>query len=102
MAVRKSAEEDVTVSGTVIEWMAKSSSALSAGGFTKITTNEQISQISANYKKMTVWGEIIVTLHPVTELSVRINMKSTANVDNIWALLSSPNKKILSKFKENL
>ena len=102
MAVRDYAEEDVTVSGTVSEWMAKSSSALTDGGFTKITSNEKLSQISANYNEMTVSGEIIVTLHPATELSVRINIKSTAKADNIWVLFSSPNKKIHSAFKEKL
>jgi hypothetical protein len=49
---------------------------------------------------LTVWGEIIVTLSPEAD-NVKINAKSTANADNIFALFSSPNQKILDQFKNN-
>jgi hypothetical protein len=33
---------------------------------------------------------------------VKINAKSTANIDNIFALLTSPNQKILDQFINNI
>ena len=136
MAVRKSSEETLTVTGNVDEWIQKSIQALTVGGFSNIIPNSQLRQITADYKKLTVWGEIIVTLHPVNaslnvqinsgisnsnvsdsvimgdthhhhysqpeNKSVRIQIKSSANVDNLWALFSSPNKKIINRFKGHI
>lgn len=101
MAIRKSKEENYSVNGTLDEWMRKCEQALNNGGFTKITSNKLINQLTANYKKFTVWGEIIITL--VEENSkVKIQVSSTANVDNLFALINSPNQKIIDQFKNNL
>lgn len=100
MAVRKSQEETFSVKGDTKEWLTKAEQALYKGGFTNIKINNLISQITGDYKKLYVWGEIIVTLLPEAG-NVKINAKSTANSDNIFALFSSPNQKILQQFKNN-
>jgi len=101
MAIRKSKEENFEVSGTIEDWKSNVEKALEKGEFTSIKTNNILNQINANYKKLTVWGEISITL---TENNgkIKINVISTANSDNIFALFSSPNKVILENFKNNL
>jgi hypothetical protein len=101
MAIRKSKEENFAVKGNAEEWLTKAEQALLKGGFTNIRTIEILNQITGDYKKLTVWGEIIITLLPDAD-NLKINTKSTANVDNIFALFSSPNQKILDEFKSNL
>ena len=100
MAVRKSQEETFSVKGDTKEWLTKAEQALYKGGFANVKTNKLLNQISGEYKKLSVWGEIIVTLLPDAD-HVKINAKSTANSDNIFALFSSPNQKILQQFKNN-
>lgn len=101
MAIRKSKEENFEVNGTIEDWKTKVEKALEIGEFTSIKSNNILNQINANYKKLTVWGEISVTL---TENNgkVKINAVSTANSDNVFALFNSPNKVILDNFKNNL
>ncbi len=50
---------------------------------------------------MTVVGKIEIVLSE-KEKGIEINVKTTANSDNIFALFSSPNDKIMNAFKENL
>jgi len=92
MAVRKGKEETFSVKGNTEEWLTKAEQALHKGGFANVKTNKLLNQITGYYKKLTVWGEIIVTLSPEAD-NVKINAKSTANADNIFALFSSPNQK---------
>jgi len=101
MAIRKSKEEFFSVLGNTEEWLLKSEKALYKGGFTNVKISRLLNQITGEYKKLTVWGEIIVTLHPDTD-QIKISAKSTANADNIFALFSSPNQKILNQFKSNI
>lgn len=101
MAVRKSLQEQMVVAGIREEWLKKCARALKSSGFTKVTTNGTLYQIEANYKKFTTWGTILITLTPDGN-DTRITAVSTANVDNVYALFKSPNKAILSKFKEGL
>jgi hypothetical protein len=100
MAVRKSKEETFSVKGDIDEWMKKGEKALQNGGFSNVKKNKLFNQLTADYKKMTVVGDIIVTLIP-EENNIKINTKSTANVDNIFALFNSPNQKILDQFKNS-
>ena len=100
MAVRKSKEETFSVKGNTEEWLMKAEQALQKGGFANVKTNKLLNQITGDYKKLTVWGQIIVTLLPEAD-NVKINAKSTANTDNIYALFRSPNQKILDQFKNN-
>ena len=101
MAIRKSKEENFEVNGTLEDLKLKVENALKKGEFTSINTNNFLNQITANYKKLTVWGEISITL---TENNgkVKIVAVSTANSDNVFALFNSPNKVILDNFKNNL
>ena len=101
MAIRKSMQEEMVVSGAREEWLQKCARALESSGFTKATTNAALYQIEANYKKFTTWGTILITLAPAGN-DTKITAVSTANMDNIYALFKSPNKTILSKFKEGL
>ena len=101
MAIRKSKEENFEVKGTLEDLKLKVENALKNGEFTSINTNNVLNQIRANYKKLTVWGEISVTLIENND-KVKIVAVSTANSDNIFALFNSPNKVILDNFKNNL
>ena len=101
MAVRKSKEENFEVKGTIEEWKSKVMNSLEKGEFTSIKNNDTLNQITANYKKLTVWGEITITLLENSD-KIKISAVSTANSDNIFALFNSPNKIILDNFKNNL
>lgn len=101
MAIRKSAEEEFVVKGNIDEWLLRCQKALEAGGFKNIKFNQLISQFEAGYKTFKVYGELVITLIPQND-GVLLKLKSTGNIDNVWALLKSPNVVILSKFKESL
>ena len=98
---RKSKEENFQLNGDLAEVIQKCQDALEKGEFTKINLNETINQVTANYKKLSVWGEIKITLTNINE-KTNVNAVSTANSDNLFALFSSPNDKILNQFKKNL
>ena len=99
MAIRKSLEETISVNGEREMWIEKCKNSLTKAGFKNITANSATFQISGDYKKFTVYGEILLTLLPENN-STKIIMKATANMDNIYALFNSPTKAILSKFKD--
>ena len=103
MGVRKSKEENFQINGSLSEVIEKCYRALQNGGFKKIRFNETINQFEADYKQVvgTIWGEIKITL-TVNSGLVNVNVVAWANVDNIYALFSSPIDKILLKFKSNL
>lgn len=101
MAVRKTIDDTFVVSGGREQWLPRCKQALANGGFTKVEANEAFGQIKADFKKFTVYGSIEVTLLPEGQ-NTKVIAKATANVDNIFALFSSPGKKILNAFKENL
>lgn len=101
MAIRKSMQEEMVVSGAREDWLQKCITALESSGFTKVTTNAVLRQIEAKYRKFMTWGTIMITLTPAGN-DTKITSVSTAHVDSIYALFKSPNKTILSKFKESL
>ena len=101
MAIKKSKEENFQVNGNASEIKKKCLVALNNGGFSKISSNDLLNEISANYKKATVIGKIQITLAEQND-KTNIFVKSTANSDNIFALFSSPNDKIMSAFKDKL
>jgi hypothetical protein len=101
MAIRKSMEEDIHVNGQKQEVMSKCNNALNKGGFKDISVSDNLSQLSAKYSKITVCGEIIVSLLPEAN-GTRIHLKTTANVDNVFALFNSPNKAIMNAFKSGI
>lgn len=101
MAARKSKEQNFEVIGNISEVREKCLNALNNGGFNKVLSNDLLNEISAKYKKATVIGKIQIVLTERNK-KTNINVKSTANSDNIFALFSSPNDKIMNAFKENL
>lgn len=101
MAIRKGKEHNFQVDKNLSEVKEKCLSALKRGGFSKISSNDLLNELSANYKKATVVGKIQIVLIE-NDGKTKINVKTTANADNVFALFSSPNDKILNKFKDNL
>lgn len=101
MAIRKSVEENFVVSGKREDWLTKCDNSLKSNGFKNIKTSNTIFQITADYKKATCVGEILVTLQPDGD-NTKINAKATANTDNIFALFKSPGKTILEAFKSGI
>lgn len=102
MAIRKSMDEEIVVLGDRDQWLKKCEESLNKEGFSKIDINNSLYQINGNYKKWTIWGEILITLKPYSEKETTIVIKSTSNIDNIFALFKSPNKIIIEKFKNGL
>ena len=103
MAIRKSYKEDIFVNKDLNNTMKLCENALEAGNFTKIKKNNTLNQLTANYKKLTVWGEVTISLSPkVKDQGTKIAIDCMANVDNAFALFKSPGKTILGKFKDNL
>ena len=100
MAIRKSVEENIQIQETKSEVFLKIEAALKKGKFKDLKKNEFTNQIYANYQALTVWGEITITIIEHDNYCM-LNIKSTANVDNIFALFTSPNQKIISNFKNN-
>jgi|TARA_B110000503_G_scaffold134175_1_gene212752 hypothetical protein len=74
--------------------------ALEAGGFKKIENKDSLDQLNAKFNNFFVGGSIDVGLAK-TEHGVNISLKSTANADNVFALFSSPNDKIIKSFTNN-
>jgi len=102
MAARKSVEDTLVVAGSREAWLPKCRDALEAQGFSKVDASETLFQIKANYKKATVWGDLELTLFPEGGDSTKINARSTANVDNIFAVFGSPGRKIIDRFKQGI
>ena len=104
MAVRNSMEENIVVEGRRDYWIQRANEALNTNGFSNVLYNTTLYQITADYKKFTIWGEILITFKPFgkDEAQTEITIKSTANVDNFQALFVSPNKTIIGKFKSGL
>lgn len=101
MAIRKSRQEEIVVTGNREEWLSRCRDALERAGFTKISVDSTLFQIEGNYKKLSTWGSISLTLTPA-DTNTKVNATSTANVDNIFALFKSPSQTILQKFKDAL
>jgi hypothetical protein len=99
MAIRKSAEETLVIGGPRNEVFRRCERALKSQAFTEVTTNATLYQIQRQLHKLTVWGEILITLLPADGENTTIAIRGTAGVDNVWALFASPTKKILETFK---
>ncbi len=101
MAIRNSKKERYKVKGSVEFVRISILKALKSGGFTNVKEIGFVNQITASYKTMTVWGSISLIMFEEGEFVI-IDAEATANIDNIYALFSSPTKKILAKFKQGL
>jgi len=100
MVVRKTKDQNFSVSIPLSEAKRKCMMALEKGNFSSITNNELLGNFSAKYKSATVIGNINVNISE-KENTVNIHVQATANTDNIFALFSSPNDKILNSFTQN-
>ena len=101
LSIKRSEKENYVIKGNIGEVRTIILQALQVGNFTKIADNRAINQISANYKKMTVYGNIKITLEE-EDHTIKVNAVATANVDNVYAIRSSPMRKMLNMFKENI
>jgi hypothetical protein len=101
MAIRKSVDTTFTVDKDRDEMLSDCELALDKGNFKDISTNKTLFILNAKYKTFTVVGEIEITLLPDGERT-SVQVKSTGNVDNIFALFGSPARKIAEAFKSNL
>jgi hypothetical protein len=101
MAVRKSVSETVVVDGDREQLLERCKRAMARGGFKNVTANPTLFQVGGTYRKATTSGRLDVTLRPAST-GTEIAMRATGNVDNVFALFTSPNQKILRAFKDNL
>ncbi|MEV6057274.1 hypothetical protein [Streptomyces sp. NPDC052107] len=101
MAVRKSMEESLVVAGDRDEWLTRCAKGLITTGFKDVQTSSTLGQVTGKYRKFpTTHGELTITVTPSAQPGyIQLHLRSTAAVDNIYALFSSPNKKILSVAK---
>ncbi|SRR6266540_413158 len=102
MAIRKSSQETFVVAGQRDEWLGRCKEALETQRFTRVAVSEALFQVTANYKKLTTWGDIQVTLRPEGDTSTRIDVEAHANIDNLFALFKSPGRTIINEFKRGL
>jgi hypothetical protein len=103
MGIRKSIDETVVVGGEPSAWFQPCERALTTQKFKKVTTDRTISQVRGSYKPLigTLFGDIQITMIPEGP-NTRLNIRATANADNIYALGRSPAGKLISMFKEGL
>lgn len=101
MAVRRAVEEVFAVEGDRETWLQVCEDALEEAGFSDLEVNRRLCRIEGSYRSFTTVGDIVVTLTPEGQY-VRITAKATANVDNVFALFSSPGQKILDRFLDEM
>jgi hypothetical protein len=100
MAIRKSMEEILVVRGTREDWLTRVAKSLMAGGYKDVRTSEPLGQVTGKYRKFPTYGEITVTVCPAAATDMtQLTLRTTADVDNIYALFSSPNKKLMGVAK---
>ena len=97
--MKKDMEEHLVVAGNRQQWLSQFEANIqSVPGFKKVIVDSTLYQVSAKYKRGTAWGDILVTFVPHGS-DTEVRLRSSAHVDNIYALFSSPNKKILGAAK---
>ena len=101
MAIRGTKKECYKVRQSMFDVKTNILQSLQLAGFKNIEDNNFLNQIKASYKSFTTVGYIIITMSEENGY-VCIEAEATANMDNIYALFSSPTQKILNKFKEYL
>lgn len=101
MAIRKSVNLNFTVDKGRDDFFSDCELALQKGNFKDISINKTLYTLNAKYKTFTVVGDIEIALHPHNERT-SVQVTSTGNVDNVFALFASPTKKIAEAFKSNL
>ncbi|ERL64139.1 hypothetical protein [Schleiferilactobacillus shenzhenensis] len=97
LGIRKSKEETIVVGGGREQWMQNMVSILTNNGFKKVDANAATMRVTGDYHKATTYGGIEAILTPVGDSQTQIQLIATANVDNVYALFTSPTQKILDK-----
>ena len=100
MAIRRSKEKTLQYNGDLDEAKSKCLKSLETGGFKKIKENASLNNITAKFNNFFVVGSIDIALSK-NDHGITVSLKSTANADNIFALFSSPNDKIMKSFTDN-
>lgn len=103
MGVRKSIDESYVVAGSRADWLKRCVTALTSQGFKRVKVDAGLGVVTGDYKQIvgTIWGDIRVAISDVGPNS-RLDVRATANVDNIYALAKSPNRKIIEKFQAGI
>ncbi|MFI7241088.1 hypothetical protein [Streptomyces qinglanensis] len=103
MAVRKGMQEMLVVPGRRDEWLARCAEGLAAAGFKKVETSTLLGQVTGSYTGFTLHGQVTITATPShQEGHTELSLRSVAGVDNIYALFSSPNERLLKMVKTQL
>jgi hypothetical protein len=100
MPVTRKYVETLKVEGTCADWFERCFIALENGRFGNIRDDDESFIIDADYKGVTIHGDIRLLLTQERD-QVDIEIRISAAVDNIWAL-RDPLQRILVAFKENL
>jgi hypothetical protein len=99
MAIRKSMQERFTVKGQRDAVLSQAAAGLQVQGFKDVREQRHLGQVSARYKSMTLVGDVLITVLPSQAGMVQVELRTTAAVDNVFALFGSPNAKLLSRAK---
>jgi hypothetical protein len=103
VAIRKSVEETLVVAGERDEWLTRCAKSLITSGFKDVRTSTVLGQVTGTYRKFPTNGELVITVVPSAHSGhTQLTLRSTAAVDNVYALFSSPHKKILATAKAGL
>lgn len=94
-------EESMVVPGDRTRLLARCQQAMSTAGFKNLTVNGSLFQIYGDYRKATTMGRLSISLQPAG-LDTQVAMRATANTESVYAMLWSPNEKILRAFRQNL
>jgi hypothetical protein len=103
VGIRKMVEEQLVVPGQREQWLGLCERALTSQKFKKVSVNSTLGQVRGDFKPIigTLSGDIVVTVTP-EDHNVRLTVRATANVDNVFALGGSPGGKLIEKFKAGL
>jgi hypothetical protein len=101
MPVTKTYEETMRVRGSCAEWFDRCVQALHEGRFGRIRADDESFIADADYKGLTVHGEIKLLLTQEGD-EVEIEVRISAAMDNIYAAFRDPRQRILQAFKSNL
>ncbi len=76
--------------------------ALESAGFKNIKYNATFNEVSGDYSSLTTKGKINISIFYKEPEQTVIEVQTTAHADNIYAWFSSPNDKLLNKFRVQL
>lgn len=101
MAIKKKYEDQITVGGTQTDNLELGIKSLEVAGFKKVRRESPLFRIAGDWKPLigTLYGEITVDFQQQGSNTL-VSITIVANVDNAYALVSSPGERIKAKFLE--